>query len=439
MLIDKNIYLKPLLNESNKYSCKNCDMKLDIDDFFIGGWRSVFQGRCTSCFKEYIFDMPVFTGIPYPSYFDIQKKRNVNIIPKWWNEPFLHIQEEIKKNTKNVILDVIFEKKNEELIIINACDFVFGHSIMKIEHLTHYLKNEDYKEYDILIIIPKQIDYLIPDSYKISKIIVNNSFSDSKKFYREIDLRVKMILKNYEKVQYSMLPYPEPKHLRLSLLNMQQKKFVDVIKKIVIVYRRDRTIGRNSIAQFIFYSRLIKKILKIEKINIYIIGEKDQYQYRNIIDKRTYQFTNELDIEWNKICSGAITIGVHGSNMLLPSLCSSYNIEVLPRNKLYNFGQASMFSDTLSALETINKYRFVYGNKYMSDVKPKTIFEIIRSICTVNNNTLNAIHCESSDTNLDKVRDYYSSTLFEDKKIANKYLVKIIYIIKKIKIWLFQE
>lgn len=384
--------------------CVYCGNKLVLEKYFFYGWRYLYECRCTKCQANFLVDMPIFSGIPYPAIYDKDKKKVVNSVADWWKDPLENIN--LNMVNDNIISYLSISIKRKKIIVFNLLDFVFGHCFMRLERLTYYIDNEKYKEYDFLVIIPSQLRFLIKNfENKISLIETNTSFSKYKYFYTCIDREIKNSIQSYCDVYCEMLKYPQQEFLGLTKLNLPIRKWVNEIDKIVIVYRKDRTVGVTSRSQYIFYKKLILMLGSLD-IKIILIGDKDKYWFSNVCDLRVEKMEQNTDDIWNEACSGSITIGVHGSNMLIPSICSSYNIEFVNTDKLYNFGQATAFLENLNHQETIQKYRYVYGNKYLSNIDPKMVYALVKSIVVKMNYVFNAVRHEKFE-DIETIRKLY--------------------------------
>jgi len=416
-----------------KERCPKCDNQLQIDTFYFYGWRSLYDCSCEGCKDSFLMDMPIFSGIPYPAIYDKKKKKIINSIPSWWGNPLGLIENNIC-DTK-IISDIKIHQVNNKVILFNLLDIVYGHSFMRLEKLTYYLDNADYETYDLFVLIPKQLRYLI-EKYEdsISLIEISLAFPQYKYFYTEIDHVIKYNIKHYDEIYCEMLKYPQQEMIKLDKLNLPIQKWVNEIKKVVIVYRKDRTVGINRRNQYYFYKKLICRLSTLN-IEIIMIGDKDKYDFKYITDMRVKQFDKDTDLKWNNACSGAISLGVHGSNLLIPSLCSAYNIEFVNYDKLYNFGQATAFLETLNQQETIQKYRYIYGNQYLTDINPDLVYEVIKSLVIQMNYVFEAVHTEKN-ANLVKIRSKYEqlNSVGQKRTLSTKIFHKLIQIRKKINI-----
>lgn len=384
--------------------CPSCDTFMEFLDWHIYGWRALGEYDCSSCAKRYKIDLPVFTGIPYPAVLCESTQTVVSDTPHWWKEPL----EKWKILERSCCALESKDSNSSSLLILNCVDTVFGHSVNRLLWLTYFIDKTKFDNVDVLLLIPKSLRYLLNRIKRELHVLeLDTTFGENKCIILEVDRQVKAFAEKYERVRLCSHPYPQPEDLKPSLLNLPVQKNVEKIDKIVIVYRVDRTVGYNLRCQSSFYKRLISRIDRyLPSIKIYLIGDKDKYSYTSAIDLRSNVFSEVIDKEWNEACSGAITIGVHGSNMLLPSLCSSHNIEFVNKDKLFNFSQATIFSDECSVLSTIHKYRYIYGNQDLSDIKVDQVFEVVRSIVAGMNHIFNAISLERTASILKAQNEY---------------------------------
>ncbi len=97
-----------------------------------------------------------------------------------------------------------------------------------------------------------------------------------------------------------------------------------------------------SIKQNRKVSKTFKKIKnEIPSANFYIIGIGKTGTLPSFInDIREEKLTNEVEVKWCKVYSDShIVVGVHGSNMILPTALSAGFIEILPQNRYGNIMQ----------------------------------------------------------------------------------------------------
>jgi len=85
---------------------------------------------------------------------------------------------------------------------------------------------------------------------------------------------------------------------------------------------------------------------------------------------------DRTEAEWLALMNGAdLAIGVHGSNMLLPSALARATIELVPRHRYGNVANASLVTEP-DALLALFRHRFVYGDDKLKDVTPDLVAEL---------------------------------------------------------------
>ena len=104
------------------------------------------------------------------------------------------------------------------------------------------------------------------------------------------------------------------------------------------------------------------------------MGELDNYKFPPwILDKRVKEYTKEVDISNNEEFSkSAITIGLHGSALLLPSLLSLTTFHLISYHKRHNVVEDSVniLDSTLNAWYTNVQ---LFGNSSLNSIKPKDL------------------------------------------------------------------
>jgi hypothetical protein len=99
-----------------------------------------------------------------------------------------------------------------------------------------------------------------------------------------------------------------------------------------------------------------------------------------IEDATTAQPDAGTERRWLSLMHGAdLAIGVHGSNMLLPSGFASSTLELLPASRYGNAFQATLMAsqDPVAALV---RHRTIYGSEDLSDVSAERVAEVAVSI-----------------------------------------------------------
>jgi len=130
------------------------DFPFHINEICFSGMRVFAKGLSD---KKDLFwvDLPVAHGLFYPFYFS-DKQRFV--LPKDENNWYFKA---LKKTIATLDSSLTFPieikhtKQCDELLIINTIDIYYGHVLLKLLSLGHYLEKEKGK--DILVIVQKYL------------------------------------------------------------------------------------------------------------------------------------------------------------------------------------------------------------------------------------------------------------------------------------------
>ena len=94
-----------------------------------------------------------------------------------------------------------------------------------------------------------------------------------------------------------------------------------------------------------------------------------------IEDRRATGLDKETEKEWCRLYSRSqIVVGVHGSNMLLPSALAGAVVELLPDDRLGNIVQDLLPGGT-DPREALVRYRFI-----SADAKPSLVTKLVASM-----------------------------------------------------------
>ncbi len=132
-----------------------------------------------------------------------------------------------------------------------------------------------------------------------------------------------------------------------------------------------------------------------------------------IIDLRADKFDLERDRLWMAYMKAAdCVIGVHGSNMLLPSGLAKSTVELVPRSRIANTVQDFLFSAHKTDLrDALLFYRLLYGNESLSDIQPSEVTNMVASVLLYSPINSNWFKVDNSQTALSSLHSAYKKIL----------------------------
>ena len=357
------IQVKPEIDIGYTQECLHCGAPLALTDFTITGWRNLVKGECASCDNIYLFDMPVCHGMYYPTFIDI---KSLELIDRynvsWWSERLF--KGYLKQNDDNINIKIVTKEKNtyKKLLIVNCIDFIYGHSLPKLLSVSYHIKH--HSDYKIVVIVQPPFVHLMPDG--VSEVwVVDLPFKKAINYYTSINNFVKSYIRNYDEVYLSTELNRDYDLHDFKLKGDKPTK----LTKVCYVYRKDRSWGLNRYFQYRNVKNLFKYVHKnYPNLHLYIIGDLDKFRFKNVHDYRTEKITIDMELKWLEILDNALSIGVHGSNMQVPSALSKFVIELVPKYRYGNAIQATLIDNSLKGEELLYKHRFIFGNNRLTNI-----------------------------------------------------------------------
>ena len=390
-----NIYKNFLCPE-----CKNNNIKV-IDTIFQG-IHILADCKCNVCKFEFYHDFPIGHALYYPISIGkinqrVYDKNNI----KWFSKPLKDSL--LSKNKEKIEIEkkVYFNKKN--VIILNCMDYLYGHVLLKLFNAQYYIDN--CKECGLVIIIPKSFEWLVPKGISEAWIIDIN-LKEARNWFTELEEFVKEEFKRFDKI-YLSLAYSHPDPSKIDIERFTKIKRFDLDKflenkiNITFITREDRLWFNTKFELFIykilrklkliryfykyfiyFQNELINRTCKqiineLPNANLNVVGLGKSGKFKKYInDYREGNISEEVEIKWCKIYSKShIVIGMHGSNMLLPTALAAGFIEILPKNRYGNIIQDIFLVNHEHQIYTYKDLKYNYNNE--NDNKDKLIFHLL--------------------------------------------------------------
>jgi hypothetical protein len=356
---------------------------------------------CESCGFE--FYQTLQTGHTIIDTLIIDKATNKLIpdsTPKTWLTEAL-LKALSRETQKKVKIHKINFHRHNRVVILNTLDYLYGHALLKLYNSIHHLDN--HKNLGLIIIIPKSFEWLIPRGCA-EVWVVDLNLNELTYFYSAIQ---KFVSKEFQRFDTIFLSgaYSHPEFTSININRFTSiepfhiEDFLTLKPTFTFVLREDRW-WWSGVIDYWFYrlcrkfgvlklgsrvlsirqNGLVKKTIslirkKLPDARFYIVGlgttgDFDGYAY----DERTNRADNLVEKDWCRIYARShVVIGVHGSNMLLPTAHAAGCVEILPEDRYGNMVQD--ISVRYSDRKQLYFYRF--ADQYAS---PKVVAKKVISI-----------------------------------------------------------
>jgi hypothetical protein len=358
----------------------------------LGAKGAVFPGihvlgeyECRACGYAFLHDLPV--GFAVDHDVAIGKADGVLHDPKgvedWVKKPLLEAFQ--KQSDAELRIERRVMQKTKRVVILNTLDSLYGHVLLKLWNAQYYL--DAHPELGLVLILPRSFEWLIPQG-TAEAWLVDVRLGQTHEWYRSMDRQVNDFLADFEEAWMGK-GYAHPDKSKIDIERFTGVKpfpierFTEEKPCITFVLREDRLwfrtplhklkyrimmkLGLRGSARWYFLAdqqrlamsalrRIRKQVPGTEAI---VVGLGDPRAVPDgVTDLRTRSMSAATELEWCRAYARSqIVVGVHGSNMLLPTALSGGCIEVLPHDRFGNIVQdmAVRCSDVMQLF----LYRFV--------------------------------------------------------------------------------
>lgn len=383
------IEIKPHIN--HKSNCPYCGSLLKVNHILWQGMHICVDSICIECNAKIIEDMRVSHALKWNYQVDLDK----NLLfgnedaRKWFGEPLLESLKKPQYQQIEITKEVL--KKNQRVIILNCIDILYGHSLLKLLNAQIYI--EKYPNYGLIIIVPKFLKWMVPDG-SAEVWTVDISLKRGQDFYFNFHQFMSSELERFDEVFISEA-YSHPSDFDITrFTKISQHNFDSKILNITFIWREDRLwinylffrilkkVGLLAVAlllqnwkiRILFNSMRFK--LPGAKFTVAGLGKKTRFPGW-IEDARVHKFEEETEKQTCKIYSESrLVIGIHGSNMLLPSGHAGLTIDLMPQERWDNLTQDILYQIKDPRLAAF-KYRYVpdeIGINDLSHIASSMIF-----------------------------------------------------------------
>jgi len=355
---------------------------------------------CKNCSLEFYQTFPV--GHSVEENLSIEKSGKLFLNPEnhsWLSEALRKTYQLVEDG--DLPIEKRIFKKCENVVILNTLDYLYGHVLLKLYNAQYHLDHQ--KDLGLIVIIPKTFEWLIPKGCAEAW-IVDLKLSELSYGHVAIQKFVSHEFKRFDKI-YLSKAYSHPDFTTVDIerftgikpFNLDQ--FYENTPTITFILREDRW-WYGSVPDYWFYricrklkllpwgsrilslrqNRLVKKTIQhIKKefpsAEVIIAGLGKAGSFEGFAkDERANHVDAAVELNWCNIYSRShVVIGIHGSNMLLPTAFAAGCVEILPTDRFLNVVQ------DISVRYNDRKQLFLYrfADEYS---KPKSVADKVTSM-----------------------------------------------------------
>ena len=264
-------------------------------------------------------------------------------------------------------------KSYQRVIILNCVDYLYGHSLLKLLNAQRHL--ESNPDLGLIVIVQKFLRWMVPDG--VAEVwTVPISLKNGQDYYPSFAEFVEKQSQRFEEIHLSEA-YSHPSRFDITKFTRVPKHSFDDREKVQItfIWREDRLLVNSFLFRVLRKLKLLQIALAIQnwkvqqlferirsklpeaKFVVAGLGTKTKFP-KWIEDCRVERFNEITEKETCQIYSESrLVIGLHGSNMLLPSGLAGMTLDLI-ENRWGNFAQDVLYQEKNPRLASF-RYRYL--------------------------------------------------------------------------------
>lgn len=264
-------------------------------------------------------------------------------------------------------------KSYQRVIILNCVDYLYGHSLLKLLNAQRHL--ESNPDLGLIVIVQKFLRWMVPDG--VAEVwTVPISLKNGQDYYPSFAEFVEKQSQRFEEI-YLSEAYSHPSRFDITKFTRVPKHSFDDREKVQItfIWREDRLLVNSFLFRVLRNLKLLQIALAIQNWKVQQLFEKIRSQLPEakfvvaglgtktkfpkwIEDGRVERFNETTEKETCQIYSESrLVIGLHGSNMLLPSGLAGMTLDLI-ENRWGNFAQDVLYQEKNPRLASF-RYRYL--------------------------------------------------------------------------------
>lgn len=391
------------------HHCPFDNAKLEPIGWCIPGMRNLADLRCPECGREFYGDLLAGHGLNYPMLLDKQTGKVHDPYKVEWFADWLRNSYANRSKEPLGFVEEDFRPVRSPLLL-NCLDTLYGHCLLKLLNAQHYLEHRP--DLDLVVLVPKMMRWMVPDGVAaIWTVDLPLGRGTEWNDWLAADLRGRLepYAQCWLSVAYS---HPHPKHYSIERFTRVQPFPVGEwyerlnTPTVTFIWREDRvwSAARPPTRLRRLTARLRAKVglgdpyveqrqrvillatqlrQAFSALDFAVVGLGKQGGMPAWIDDlRRTAIDDKVEKTWcERYARSHVVIGVHGSNMLLPSAHAGATVELMPPERWGNMIQDLLMPD-MDCRETLLRYRIMPFSISVFELAA-TINSLLGDLCAI--------------------------------------------------------
>jgi len=373
-----------------KFTCPICEQEIEANKTVWQGIHVGVESECKNCQRTFYQDLKVGHSLHAPCSVDLHNFElfGPESSTDWYGIP---LQKSLKNpNDSHIEFKKEIYANHDRIIILNCIDYLYGHSLLKLLNAERHLK--DNPEYGLVVIVPKFLEWMLPKGIA-EKWVFDIPLKEGQEFFIDFNNVIQKEMKRFSEIHVSKA-FSHPKDFDITnFTGIEKHDFQREDFRITFIWREDRCWVNSSLFQKAVNKlnvailknilltwqkrKMIKVFSELRKrfpdVRFTVAGFGNHKKFPKWVDNQiVYTFSTDTEKKLCQIYSESrVVLGVHGSNMLLPSAHAGMTVDLMPDDRWGNFAQEILYQESDIRMGSY-RYRYVPINQ-----KPNHLHKIV--------------------------------------------------------------
>jgi hypothetical protein len=385
-----------------QFNCPGCGASLKVLGWIIPGMRTLAELSCEQCKRDFYGDLPAGQGLYTPMLIEMGSgtvfdQHGVEWYANWLRDSYAdRIQKPIGFHVEK------YREIQRPVVLLNCLDRLYGHSLLKLLNAQYHLDRRP--DEDLIVMVPRFLAWMVPEG--VAQVwIVDLPLAEGIQWNEYLAREVSNRLKEIEVVRLSHAishpaaeDYAIERFTRVVPFDLSEWGVRLKHAAVTFIWRSDRVwqLPESSGRELFAKKRQADSRTQVEAINT--LADELQRFHPNldfavaglnsvgtqpplpdwIKDLRATSVDETRERSWcERYAMSHVVIGVHGSNMLLPSAHAGSVIELIGEERWNNLTQDLLIRSMSDCRNTLFRYRFM-----PESTSPAVIAKLVNSILT---------------------------------------------------------
>lgn len=401
------------------HSCPFCRERLEVQGWYIPGMRNMADLRCLRCERAFYGDLPVGQAIYTPMLLDkatgeVFHDGSAEWFARWLKNSFA------RRVSTPIGFTVEHFRQLRTPVLLNCLDTLYGHCLLKLLNVQYYLDRQP--ALDLIVMVPAALRWMVPEGAAeiwTVDLPLKHGTTWNDWLARQVAARISAMEGCLLSFAFSH-PHPDDfaieRFTRVRPFDVGRWETLLSEPKVTFIWREDRLWDDlHSAEARSLKRRLLRRIGVVETPHelqhrrLLALGStlRDHFPTLNfavtgmgepgglpawMLDLRSREIDSPLEKLWCQCYAEShLVIGVHGSNMLLPSAHAGAVLELMPHDRWGNILQDIV-------LAPLDRRELMFRNRIIpATTSPEEVASIARSMLVHHHNmviTMSPEHCD---------------------------------------------